>query len=110
MYICNVIYIDEETPLYYSELELPLVHVTRDFEILCKILQEGFKPSYCIETLSNNERQLKAAFPMISFANLDAESAHRQMLSYGTFHISMKKSWAQRNNFNPVLYRSEEHL
>jgi Putative abortive phage resistance protein AbiGi, antitoxin len=99
-----VIYIDEETPLYYSELELPLVHVPRDFEHLCKILQEGFKPSYCIETLSNNERQLKAAFPMISFANLDAESAHRQMQSYGTFHISMKKSWAQRNDFNPVLY------
>jgi hypothetical protein len=99
-----MIYIDEATPLYYSEVELPLVHVTHEFEILCKILQEGFKPSYSTETLTNNERQLKAAFPIVSFANLDAESAHRQMLSYGTFHIAMKKSWAQQNDFNPVLY------
>jgi hypothetical protein len=97
-------YIDEDIQLPYSELELPLVHATKKFEILCKILDEGLMPSYCTEILSNNDRQLKAAFPMVSLSNLDATVAHHQMRSYGTFQIALKKSWGQRHNFNPVLY------
>lgn len=97
-------YIDDNAPLNYSRLELPLVHVTNDFDVLCKILSEGFKPSYCTEILGDHDRQLRAAFPMISFANLDVENAQRHMQSYGTFNIAMKKAWAQKNDFNPVLY------
>ncbi|WP_080055664.1 abortive infection system antitoxin AbiGi family protein [Spirosoma aerolatum] len=93
-----------------SKLEYPIIHITQSWTILQKIVLEGFKPSYCTESLSNNDKEITAAFPMISFTNMSVEDAKNLLKSYGTLAIAMKKSWGAEHKLNPVLYldRSSE--
>jgi hypothetical protein len=83
---------------------VPFVHFTNSFEKLCKIINEGFMVNYCIETISNNEREIKSAFPMISLSNLSIQSAKFTLGSYGTFGLALNKSFVEKYKFNPVLY------
>ena len=63
-------FVDNYRTYQPMNIEYPLIHTVQEFEILEKIIIEGFRPSYCTEYLSDNERQIKAAFPMVSFSNM----------------------------------------
>lgn len=97
-------HIDSHKTFQPSKIFVPFVHFTDNFEKLLKIIDEGFMVNYCIETLSNNEREIRSAFPMISLSNLSIEKAKYALGSYGTFGIALKKQFVERYKFNPVLY------
>lgn len=97
-------YINENLTFPPTERELPFIHITDSFYTLEKIVTEGFLPSYCTELISNNEREIKAAFPMISLANMSLEESKFTLSSYGQVGIALKKSFVEKHRFNPVLY------
>ncbi|MBD3906884.1 abortive infection system antitoxin AbiGi family protein [Chryseobacterium sp. Ch-15] len=87
-----------------SKMFVPFVHFTDNFEKLCKIIEEGFMVNYCTETLSNNDRDIRSAFPMISLSNLTIDQGKYALASYGTFGIALTKRFVEKYKFNPVLY------
>jgi Putative abortive phage resistance protein AbiGi, antitoxin len=97
-------FIDDKRRYPAEERSLPLIHMTDQFETLKKIILEGLRPSYCEEYLTNNDRTIYAAFPMISLSNITVNEAIHHQKSYGTYGIALKKAWGQRNGFNPVFY------
>lgn len=97
-------YIDHDREFAPIELEYPLIHYAKTWEVIQSILNEGFRPSYCKEFLSDKNRTIVAAFPMISFSNMEVTASMNLMRSYGTLGIAMKKAWGEANKLNPVLY------
>lgn len=113
---------------------LPLYHATSDFERLCKILVEGFRPQFCHEEIEANlsEAEIKEAtenyrpvsipgmkeqsdypfntnliaayFPMISFCSTPLNDAICRMKSYGQYGIALSRNWGIKNRLNPVVY------
>lgn len=82
----------------------PLIHMTQNWEVLKLILEEGLKPSYCRENITNDKEVKSACFPMISTSNVSIDFAISYQKSYGTFGIVLDKVWGEINGFNPVLY------
>lgn len=98
-------FIDTNRIFYPQEREpFPLIHMTQTWEVLKKILSEGFRPSYCKETISNDTESKLACFPMISLSNVRMDFAISFQKSYGTLGIVLTKEWGEENGFNPVLY------
>ncbi len=87
---------------------LPLIHMVQEWNVIELILKQGFKPSYCTETLSNEKEEKEACFPMISMSNVSPDFAKNYLRSYGTFGIILKKEWGEKNDFNPVLYLEQK--
>ena len=80
-----------------------LFHFTDKLDILKKIIEDGFKMSYCLET--------ENAFPMISFCDLPFSSIKEQLEKYGNYGIGMSLKWGKENKLNPVNYFEENsHL
>ena len=78
--------------------------MTQSWETLELILDEGLKPSYCHENITNNKENKSACFPMISTSNVSIDFAIFYQRSYGTLGIVLDKEWGEINDFNPVLY------
>lgn len=97
-------YIDDNKTFEPSTTFIPFTHITDTYEKLASIIEEGFKISYCVETISNNDRNIRAAFPMISLSNLTLESSKYALGSYGTYGIALNKKFVEKYKFNPVLY------
>lgn len=98
-------FIDTTRILCPQEREpFPLIHMTQTWEVLKKILSEGFRPSYCEETISNDTESKLACFPMISVSNVTMDFAISYQKSYGTLGVVLTKEWGEENGFNPVLY------
>lgn len=97
-------YIDDLKTFEPSTSFVPFTHVTDTFDKMEGIIEEGFKISYCVETISNNEREIRAAFPMISLSNLTLEDSKYLLGSYGTYGIALNKKFVEKYKFNPVLY------
>ncbi len=98
-------WVDTNRIFYVTEREsFPLIHMTQTWEVLKMILIEGFKPSYCTETLNNDIEYKSACFPMISMSNVSIDFALSYQKSYGTLGIVLNKEWGEINDFNPVLY------
>lgn len=76
-----------------------LFHFTDKMEILKKIIEEGFKISYCLE--------VENAFPIISFCDLPMSSIKEQLEKYGNYGIGMSMKWGKENKLNPVFYFDE---
>lgn len=80
-----------------------LFHFTDKIDILKKIIEDGFKMSYCLE--------VENAFPMISFCDLPMSSIKEQLKKYGNYGIGMSLNWGKENKLNPVFYFEENsHL
>ncbi|MBK7589517.1 MAG: hypothetical protein IPI22_14915 [Bacteroidetes bacterium] len=74
-------------------------------ETIENIISEGFKPSFANEKFGDRS----VLIPMVSFSNvLLRDIGHDQVLSYGEFGIGFPRSWAIRNNINPVIYSFNE--
>jgi hypothetical protein len=102
-------WIDEDRTFKAGDRDsLPLVHITQKWEDLISILNEGFKPSYCLEKITNGMVTKTASFPMISFSNVSVDYAISYLKSYGTFGIGLEKRWGEKNDLNPVLYLEQK--
>lgn len=98
-------YIDTETPIGSIEREpYPLIHMTDNWTSLSCIIEQGFRPSYCTETITNDLKDQEACFPMVSLSNVSSDYAIQNQKSYGTIGIILDKRWGEENDFNPVLY------
>lgn len=76
-----------------------LFHFTDKIENIQKIIENGFKMSYCLE--------VENAFPMISFCDLPLSLIKEQLQKYGNYGIGMSLNWGKENKLNPVFYFDE---
>lgn len=79
-----------------------IFHYTNSFEILMKILRNGFAPSYCSEKINDIEYFI----PMVSFCNIPLKDVDNYM-RYGKYGIGMNLDWAVNNGISPVIYIHE---
>lgn len=73
-----------------------LFHYSDNFDTIEKILQTGFKLSYCLES--------EMAFPMISFCDAPLGQAGAFFDKYGKYAIGMNYVWGRKHKLNPVIY------
>lgn len=79
-----------------------VVHYLDNFEILLKILKDGFAPSYCLENINSSEYYI----PMVSFCNIPLKDVD-QYMRYGKYGLGMSLDWALKNGISPVVYIHE---
>lgn len=97
-------YISNAVANTYLQLEFPLIHVTENVNIIEQIIENGFRFSYCKESLCDLNRCIEFSYPMVSFSHLPHHQAKHILRTYGHLSIGMKSEWAIRNKLNPVLY------
>jgi hypothetical protein len=93
--------IDDEAILNQKKIN-HIVHYNDNFEIVLKILKNGFTPSYCDEKIGDFEYYI----PMVSFCNIPLRDTNHYM-RYGKHGIGMSLNWALRNSISPVVYIHE---
>lgn len=79
-----------------------IVHYLDNFEVILKILKDGFAPSYCLESING----LNYYIPMVSFCNIPLKDVDLYM-RYGKYGIGMSLEWAVKNSISPVIYIHE---
>lgn len=79
-----------------------IFHYTDNFEVLLKIIKNGFSPSYCAERINNVEYYI----PMVSFCNIPLRDVDLYV-RYGKYGIGMSLEWALKNSISPVVYIHE---
>ncbi|MDY3339094.1 hypothetical protein JSO54_01710 [Riemerella anatipestifer] len=79
-----------------------IFHYTKTFELLKKILNNGFIPSYCFEIVGD----FKYYIPMVSFCNIPLQDVHL-FARYGEYGIGMNLDWAVKKSISPVVYTHE---
>ncbi len=84
-----------------------LLHFTRNFDIIKKIIENGFEPSYAIERFEKR----KIMIPMISFSNiLFRDIGENEVVDYGNYGIGIHRDTAIKLNLNPVVYVYENSI
>lgn len=79
-----------------------IFHYTKSYEVLLKVIRNGFMPSYCCEKVNNREYFI----PMVSFCNIALKDVDSYM-HYGKYGIGMSIDWAIKNKISPVVYIHE---
>lgn len=78
-----------------------LFHVTKKFETIMSILNEGFKPSYAVESLAGRNIQV----PMVPFSNfLARDIGDDEVVYYGDYAVVLNREWGIKQKLNPVIY------
>ena len=103
--------IDNQT-FYPAVSSNTLFHFTSRREFLIGILENNFRPRYCLETLSCVEvtsplglgRVHDFAIPMVCFCDIPLSLTGKHLAEYGNYGLGMTKEWGMRNGLNPVLY------
>ena len=88
-----------------------LFHFTKKIEHLLSILDNGFWPRYCAEDLSwahKTGKKIEHAYPMTCLCDIPLTRIIKHTETYGKFGIGVKKEWAKKNKFSPVLYIEKE--
>lgn len=80
-----------------------IFHYTKSYDVLKKIIRNGFMPSYCFESFNNKEYFI----PMVSFCNIPLKDVDNYM-HYGKYGIGMSIDWAVREKITPVVYIHEK--
>ena len=79
-----------------------IFHYTDNFEVLLRILKNGFAPSFCAEKINDVEYYI----PMVSFCNIPLRDVDLYM-RYGKYGVGMSLEWALKNSISPVIYIHE---
>jgi len=87
-----------------------IIHYTDSYDVLTKILDEGFKIKYCSERLKLGTCSSEAAHPMLSFCDIPLSDSKQHFDAYGKYGIGLTKQWAMKNGINPVLYIDKNSL
>ena len=80
-----------------------LFHFTRSLEFLKGIVQNGFKPRYCLE----DTRYLGINYiglPMCCFCDIPISRIQEHTSFYGEYGLGMTKDWGARSRLEPLLY------
>ncbi len=88
-----------------------LFHFTPKLENLISILENNFRPRYCLEVHSCLEPNysglgpvLDFAIPMVCFCDIPLSLTAKHLTQYGRYGIGMTKEWGKKKGLNPVLY------
>lgn len=81
-----------------------IIHYTQTYEALTGILDEGFRVKYCLEKLRLYSTNSNAAHPLVCFCDIPLSESNRHFNAYGHYGIGLSKSWALKNEINPVIY------
>lgn len=82
-----------------------LFHFTSKTDNLFKIINEGFKPNYCLETWPGMENQRnEIAFPMVCFCDIPLSSITEHASKYGKYALGVSKDWGVKNAITPIIY------
>ena len=84
-----------------------LFHFTSKYENIVSILNEKFKPFFCIEDLSfmyDKSRNMTFALPMVCFCDIPLERHKPHKEKYGGYGIGLKKKWGINKSLNLVNY------
>lgn len=82
-----------------------LFHFTHSLETLEKILETGLWPRYCVE---HDWGDKDLVIPMICTCDIPLSDIKFHQKKYGNYGIGLKKSWAKKQGFTPVLYVSDK--
>ena len=81
-----------------------IIHLTKNKNALKGILKEGFRLSYCRETLILDGSSMVFYSPIVSFSDIPFSQLKDHIRKYGSYGIGMSKEWAEKQKLNPVLY------
>ena len=84
-----------------------LFHFTKKYDSIKSILNDKFKPFFCVEDSSymfEESRNMIIAYPMVCFCDIPLERilVHRGL--YGDYGIGLKKEWGIKNLLSIVNY------
>lgn len=85
-------------------------HFTNSFENLVSILENKFRPHFCLEDLTiimpdrSHEDDLVLGIPMVCFCDIPLSQATPHLKIYGQYGIGLSKRWALRSGLSPVHY------
>jgi hypothetical protein len=95
--------INENVELEFNQKKINhIFHYTKSFDVLLKIIRNGFAPSYCDEKINDTQYYI----PMVSFCNIPIKDVDLYM-RYGKYGIGMTLEWALKNSISPVVYIHE---
>lgn len=80
-----------------------LFHFTSKLDHLLSILEHGFRPGLCLESLPI-PGEFVGAIPMVCFCDIPLSQAAAHMEKYGFYAIGLSKTWASTRRVSPVLY------
>jgi len=87
-----------------------IFHLTKNEEIVCSILKEGFRFSYCREFVQLEKSIVCFYTPIVSFCDIPLSQINKHVDKYGKYGIGLSKNWVQRKRLNPVLYMDKKSI
>jgi Putative abortive phage resistance protein AbiGi, antitoxin len=83
-----------------------LFHYTRSHRALLSILEETFRPNFCLEETPFDEdgSALQNGTPMVCFCDIPLSAAASHMGQYGRYALGLTKEWGTSHGVSPVLY------
>jgi hypothetical protein len=91
-----------------------LFHYTNKLDHLISIMNDNFKPFYCLESLEHlNLTELKIegmAYPLVCFCDLPLGRHEEHKEKFGNYGIGMNKDWGIKNHLSAVVYSNKESM
>ncbi len=90
-----------------------LFHFTPKIENVINILENEFRPHFCLEDLNiitsdlGFRDELVFAIPMVCFCDIPLSQVKVHMETYGKYGIGLSKEWGKQNQISPMLYAYE---
>lgn len=90
-----------------------LFHFTNKYDYIKSILNDKFKPFFCVEDISymyKEGKNMTLAYPMVCFCDIPLKRIAVHRKNYGDYGIGLRKEWGIRNLFTIVNYSFPESL
>lgn len=96
-----------------SESANELFHFTEKYSSILSIMNEKFKPFFCVEDISflyNDHRNTTFAFPITSFCDIPIDRISMHKENYGNYGIGLRKEWGIKNHLSIVNYSFDKSI
>lgn len=90
-----------------------LFHFTNKYDSIKSILNDKFKPFFCVEDISymyEKKSNMIFAYPMVCFCDIPLGRIALHKYNYGDYGVGLTKDWGIKNNFTIVNYSFPESL